>query len=194
VIEILVDALRRSLEGAERLATQRGLAAVPSIVAGAERYLSGLRLGEREDRLLAFIDGATTLDELLVAVGLREGSAWKLLAALMVLGWLELTAPDVEPPPPPPPTLELERLEAKFQEVQEADYFAILGLPRAAGGEEVQRAYAQLSAEFDPLKYAGHPDANVHHRARQVHEALSEAAHVLRNDRLRASYSRHLVD
>jgi CheY-like chemotaxis protein len=194
LLGIVVDAVRRSLDGAKRLALLGGLTAIPSVARGAEQYLSELELGEREDRFLACIDGEATLEEILLAVGLREGPALKLLAALVALGWLEVRAPEIAPGAPPPPTLEIERLEVKFQEVQEADYFAILGLSRAAGGEEVQRAFAQLSAEFDPLKYAGHPDATVHHRAREVQEALSEAAHVLRDDRLRASYSRHLVD
>jgi hypothetical protein len=194
LIEIAVDALRRSLDGAEQLGQLGGLASIPSIARGAERFVNELHLGQREDHFLALVDGETTVEELARASGLRDGGALKLLAAVLALGWLEVTAPEIESASPPPPTLELERLEGKFQQVQEADYFAILGLSRAAGGEEVQRAYAQLSAEFHPLKYAGHPDANVHHRARQVQDALSEAAHVLRDDRLRASYSRHLVD
>jgi hypothetical protein len=156
--------------------------------------LNALGLEPREERLLSLIDGEAVLEEILLASGLRQDSALKLLGALAALDWVEVRAPELEPPPAPPPTLELERLDAKFREVQEADYFAILGISRAAGGEEVQRAFERLSAEFDALKYAGHPDANVHHRVREIQAALSEAAHVLRDDRLRSSYSRHLVD
>jgi CheY-like chemotaxis protein len=192
--EIALEALRKSIDGAERLTAFGGLAAIPSLTAGAADRVNGLGLGPREERFLSLIDGEITLEEILLASGLRQESALQLLGAFAALGWVEMSAPEVEPPPAPLPALELERLDAKFREVQEADYFAILGVSRGAGGEEVQRAYQRLSAEFDALKYAGHPDANVHHRVREIQAALSEAAHVLRNDHLRSSYSRHLVD
>jgi CheY-like chemotaxis protein len=193
-VEIVLEGLRRSLDGAERLAALGGLTAVPSFVRGAESRVSGLVLAEREDRFLSLVDGEATVEQVLLASGLRQDSALKLLAALAALGWVEVRPPDVEPQPAPPPALELERLDSKFREVQEADYFAILGISRAAGTDEVQRAYDRLSTEFAALKYAGHPDANIHHRVREIQAALSEAAHVLRDDRLRLSYSRHLVD
>jgi hypothetical protein len=44
------------------------------------------------------------------------------------------------------------------------------------------------------VRYAGHPDQQILRRAQSVHEALSEAALVLRDDRLRAQYARNLVD
>ena len=192
--EIALEALRKSIDGAERLGAFGGLAAIPSLTAGAGERVNALGLEPREERFLSLIDGEVTLEEILLGSGLRQDSALKLLGALAALDWVEVRAPELEPQPAPPPTLELERLDAKFREVQEADYFAILGISRGAGGEEVQRAFERLSAEFDALKYAGHPDANVHHRVREIQAALSEAAQVLRNDRLRSSYSRHLVD
>ncbi|MHB8878610.1 MAG: DnaJ domain-containing protein, partial [Myxococcaceae bacterium] len=94
----------------------------------------------------------------------------------------------------PAPEMDIHRLEAKFDEVQESDYFAILGLPRTAGGEEVERAFKTLAAEFHPMKYAGHPDGTLQHRAQAVHDLLAEAARALQDDRLRAEYASHLLD
>ena len=54
--------------------------------------------------------------------------------------------------------LAVARLEARWSQVEDADYFTVLGLPRSAGSDEVARAFARLSAEYDPLRWSGHPD------------------------------------
>ncbi|MBX5482446.1 MAG: hypothetical protein IRZ16_11515 [Myxococcaceae bacterium] len=186
------EALRRALDGEQVLIASGGLGAIPRL-REEDLDLRALTLGDRERRFLGLIDGETSVEELLLASGLRQETALRILAAGAALGWFE-----IEPAPaqdaPPSAELELDRLEAKFREVQDADYFAILGLARSAGSDEVLRAFQHLSAEFDPLKFAGHPDATVLHRARVVHEALAEAAQVLRDDRLRENYARHLLD
>ncbi|MGA9520250.1 MAG: hypothetical protein WBV82_02225, partial [Myxococcaceae bacterium] len=191
-LALVVEALRRSLDLDAHVAARGGLAGMPS-PKDAPGDLRLLGVSEREIRLLSLADGETSVEELLLASGLKQEAALRLLAAGEVLGWLEIRPPPLEEQPPTP-ELELARLEAKFRDVQDADYFSILGLARSAGGDEVQRAHAQLSTEFDPLKYVGHPDPSVQHRARQIQEALSEAAQVLGDDRLRANYARHLLD
>ncbi len=191
-LALVLEALRRSLDLEAHVAARGGLGALP-VPKDEPGDLRSLGLSERELRLLALADGETAVEELLLASGLKQDSALRLLAAGEVLGWLEIRpAPPEEAPPTP--ELELARLDAKFREVQDADYFSILGLARSAGGEEIQRAFLQLSTEFDPLKFVGHPDPSVQHRARQIQDALSEAAQVLGDDRLRSNYARHLLD
>jgi DnaJ-class molecular chaperone len=92
------------------------------------------------------------------------------------------------------PEVELERLTQKWASTEEADYFSVLGLPRTAGTEEVQRAHARLAAEFDPLRYVGHPDPEVPARAARLQTLLDEAAQALSDERLRHAYARSLVD
>jgi curved DNA-binding protein CbpA len=70
----------------------------------------------------------------------------------------------------------------------------VLGLARGAGSEEVKRAYALLTTEFHPLRFAGHPDPALQHRAQQISSALAEAARALADDRLREEYARSLLD
>ncbi len=192
-LALVFEALRRALDGEERLAALGGLGATPVLLEEGEAPLAQLQLSERERRLLAHVDGETTIEELLLASGLRQRAALTLLSAAAALRFVELR-PAAAEPVAPAPELEVKRLESKFREVQEADYFAILGVPRSAGGEEVARALQRLSAEYDPLRFVGHEDPSLQHRARQVQEALVEAAHVLANDRLRHSYARSLLD
>ncbi len=191
-LALVVEALRRGLDLDAHVAPRGGLAALPA-PEDAPGDLRPLGFSEREIRLLSLIDGDTSVEELLLASGLKQEAALRLLAAGEVLGWLAIRPAPLEELPPTP-ELELARLDAKYREVQEADYFSILGLARSAGGDEVQRAYAQLATEFDPLKFVGHPDVSIQHRARQIQEALSEAAQVLGDDGLRANYARHLLD
>jgi len=58
----------------------------------------------------------------------------------------------------------------------------------------VKRAYAQLSEEFHPLRFAGHPDPALQQRAHQIRSLLAEAARALGDDRLRQEYARNLLD
>jgi CheY-like chemotaxis protein len=192
VLQMLTEALRRALDADELLSRWGGLRAVPT---ATEAPVDGKALGlsDRERRIIASADGEGLLEDLLRASGMRQEAALKLLGAAQILGLLRVDPPE-ERTEEPSATLSIDRLAAKFDQIQDGDYFSILGLPRSAGGDEVQRAYAALAAEFHPLKFAALPDPSVQHRARQVQEALVEAAHVLQDDRLRKEYARHLVD
>jgi preprotein translocase subunit Sec63 len=110
-----------------------------------------------------------------------------------LLGLFDIKAPSASAPAISP-ALDAQRLEAKYDEIQEADYFSILGLKRSAGADEVQRAFERLSTEFDPIRFSGHPDVALQQRAQMVHAMLSEAAKALEDDRRRAEYARHLLD
>ena len=139
------------------------------------------------------MDGETTAEELVLASGLRQDAAMRLIAVLKALRLIDLLpAPDEAPAVTG--EVEIRRLQAKFDEIQDADYFSVLGLPRSAGRGEIDRAYELLSTEFHPVRFAGHPDPQLQRCAQSVHQALSEAALVLRDDRLRTQYASNLVD
>lgn len=204
VWSLTLEALKRALDGEAWLVQLGGLEAVPREgEAGAMAVTSeALELSERERAFLGRVDGESPVGELLLGAGLRQRPALTLLAACHALGILE-----VEPAPPlaegapvevgarvVPGDVEIERLESKYREVQEADYFSILGVARSAGGDEIHRALQRLTTEYDPLRFAGHEDARLQHHARAVQEALAEAASVLADERLRWSYAKSLVD
>ncbi|MBI3181769.1 MAG: DnaJ domain-containing protein [Myxococcales bacterium] len=190
-LNIAVEALRRALEVESMLEGLGGLAAVPGPL---ESDLDARALGfsERERKLLSAVDGESTVEDLLLAVGIRQDLGLKAITVARCLGLIEVRPPTSKAQVPP--DLDLKRLEAKYEQVQEADYFGILGVPRSAGAEEVQRAFQVLAAEFHPMKYSGHADPALQHRAQRIHELLSEAAQVLQDDRLRSEYARHLID
>jgi hypothetical protein len=191
-VQLLAEALRRGLDPEAMISAAGGLGAIPIRLRPAID-LDALDLGDRERRLLGAVDGESTVEALLLASGLRQEAALRVLAVARALKLI-----DVLPAPEESPRIqteqEIRRLRAKFDEIQEADYFAMLGLARSAGRDEVDRAFQLLSSEFHPLRFAGHPDPALQRQASTVHQALEEAALVLRDDRLRAEYARNLVD
>jgi len=189
---VLAEALRRALPPEEVEARSKGVRAVPRLLRRLD--LGPFEFGERERRLLEAVDGERTVLELLSRTGIRQDAGLRALAVAEVLGLLDVTAPEAPSVPELDSEVELQRLAQKTAATEEADYFSVLGLPRTAGTEEVQRAHARLAAEFDPLRYAGHPDPEVPARAARLQSLLDEAAQALGDERLRHAYARSLVD
>ena len=190
---VLAEALRRALPPEEVEARIQGGRATPRPLRRVD--LGPFDFGDRERRLLEAVDGERTVLELLTRTGIRQDAGLRALAVAEVLGLLEVVPPEAAHAPEVAPEVELERrLEAKWASAEEADYFTVLGVPRTAGTEEVQRAHARLVAEFDPLRYAGHPDPEVPVRAARLQTLLDEAAQALTDERLRTAYARSLVD
>lgn len=191
-LQLLPRALERDLDEASLLAMIGGLEAIPCPLEHALE-MEKLGLSAKQLSLLGAVDGALRVRDLLLSSGLTQKLSLQALHLGKVVGILE-TRIGGEPESPAPPELDLRRLRAKFEEVQDGDYFSVLGLARSAGAEDVRRAFDALSAEFNPLKFAVHPDASVRRQAQQVHQVLAEAAQALQDDQLRAGYSSSLVD
>lgn len=191
-LPIVAEALRRALPPESLLQMLGGSEGVPVAL---ESDLDSRVLGftERERRMLGYVDGEATVEMLVMAAGLKADAAYKALVVARLLGLIEVREPKNKGAAPSG-DLDVQRLDAKYEQVQEADYFSILGLPRNAGADEVQRAYERLAAEFDPLRYSGHPDPSLQQRAQVVFNLLEEAARALQDDARRVEYARHLLD
>lgn len=192
VLPMVAEALRRVLPPETQLEALGGSEAVP-LATETDLDIRGLGFSDRERRMLAYVDGEATIEDIVLAAGMRADKAYKVLAVAKHLGLIEVRPPAARNSQPSA-ELDVQRLDAKYEQVQEADYFTILGLPRNAGTDEVQRAYDRLSEEFDPIRFSGHPDASLQQRAAVVSRLLEEAARALEDDRRRAEYARHLLD
>ncbi len=190
-LQVLAEAVRFGRGSEFMLNALGGRNAIPSAAraSGSEEMpaLSGQQIS-----LIRRADGRESIESLCALVGipldLGVGAFW----VGNILGLVEFqSAPHelaamIE--------IDVRRLDAKFEAVQQADYFQMLGLPRSAGVEEVREAFQVLSAQYNPLKFAGHSDPKVHQRAQQVRELLAEAATALEDDDLRRQYARSLAD
>ncbi|MBL8918323.1 MAG: hypothetical protein JNJ54_05645 [Myxococcaceae bacterium] len=191
-LPLLAEALRRALP-ADSLLERLGGAEAVCVATDHELDLRAVGFADKERKMLSWVDGEASVEDLTLAAGLKQEQAFRTLLVAKLLGLIEVKAPD-KPPAAPSGDLDVRRLEAKYDEVQDADYFSILGLTRGATSEDVQRAARRLAEEFDPIKYTGHPDASLQQRAQVVSSLIDEAAKALEDERRRAEYARHLLD
>jgi Domain of unknown function (DUF4388) len=90
--------------------------------------------------------------------------------------------------------IDRKRIQAKHALVDEADYFAILGVRRDATGFEIQRAYEAACRDYAPAEVSPALRSELSRELAEVREVLDEAYQVLRDDGLRSSYLTHLRD
>src|SRR5215472_3257932 len=187
---LAAEGVRRGLPAEDVDRFVPSLRAVPKLLHRVDSLAMGL--GDRERRLLDAIDGERTVQQLLISLGVSRDAGRKAVAVAVVLGWVELRPPSQEEARAETVEVAAQRLETRWAQVEDADYFTVLGLPRNAGTDEVTRAFARLSAEYNPLRWSGHPDPRVQARAERMQALLSEAARALSDDTLRSAYARSL--
>jgi hypothetical protein len=187
---LAAEGVRRGLPAEEVDRLVPSMRAVPKLLRRVDPRALGL--GERERRLLDVIDGQRTVQQLLLSAGVSRDGGRKAVAVAVALGWIELLPPSQQDAQAETVEVAAARLEARWAQVEDADYFTVLGLPRNAGTDEVARAFARLAAEYDPLRWSGHPDPRVQARAERMQALLSEAARALSDDGLRNAYARSL--
>jgi hypothetical protein len=90
--------------------------------------------------------------------------------------------------------IDKERVLAKRTQVQDGDYFVVLGLGRDASAHEVARAFERLKREFAAERFADPLRQELSDALAEIGEVLDEAHRVLVDDVVRASYRAHLLD
>src|SRR5262249_28750734 len=123
-LPLVAEALRRALPAETQLEMLGGSDAVP-LTTDTELDARALGFSDRERRMLGFVDSEASVEDIVMAAGLKPDKAYKALAVAKFLGLIEVRAPDVKRPAISF-ELDVQRLEAKFEQVQDADYFTIL--------------------------------------------------------------------
>jgi preprotein translocase subunit Sec63 len=88
--------------------------------------------------------------------------------------------------------IDRERLLAKRAQIADCDYFAVLGLGRAATPHEIERAFERLRADFAPERFAEPLREELRDALAEIKEILDEAHHVLSDAGMRDAYRAHL--
>ncbi|MES1206743.1 MAG: hypothetical protein ABUS79_12475 [Pseudomonadota bacterium] len=108
-----------------------------------------------------------------------------------------MPAPAVASPPAPSPRAAAPavddpraRLLRRHAVVQDADYFAVLGVARAASDEEVRRAHAAVMGETSAVD--GPLADELADQIAEIRAVADEALRILTDERLRGRYAAHL--
>jgi len=200
---LLVEGIRQRMEPARLLGLVGGPGTHPRLRDGAaERTASvhdvaaGLQLLPGEEAWLPHFDGRASLGELLARPGADEAELLVVVYALHVLELLELPG---EPLPTPrvvddPVAIDRERVRARLVLAREADYFALLGLPRDATRSDVRVAWADLDRTFGETRLEPSTRIELAAELGELRAALAEARDVLSHDLLRNAYLAQLED
>ena len=185
---LAAEGVRRGLlpEDVERLVPS--FRAVPRSLHPVDPVALGLQ--DRERRLLDAIDGQRTVQALLLAAGVARDAGRRVVAVAVALGRVGLQ-------PPVEAEAEAETAELRWRASRPAGprwrtpTTSPCSASRAPGATRWPAPSAD-SAEYDPLRWSGHPDPRVQARAERMQSLLSEAAHALTDDSLRTAYARSL--
>ncbi len=205
--EVLVEAARRVVTPEEALRRLGGGGAC--IAEGPSALLSECALGVDERAVIQTARGAS-LEEL----ARREAGAGiaSVVYGLSLLGVVVVGTPALPEPAEPSvasaalpssavsavDALDLsavrERVRARLELVQEADYFTLLGVSREATGYEVRRAYLELRRAFEPARVLTPELVDLEESLRTIVLVLDEAYEILRDGARRERYRRAIGD
>ena len=197
--EVLVEVIQRVVPPLQALALLGNTALVfkpgPAIVLLAECALS--------PRLLTLVQRAEQVElEPLLREAVDEPMLPCVLYSLSVLAILEPAPPAQQRPPRSartgpsrvPDAIDDDALRAKVQArralVDDGDYFAVLGLPRAATGYDIRRSYVELRRQFDPRQVLRVGTLDLREDLDTILEVLDEAYEILRDQQRRERYRR----
>jgi uncharacterized protein DUF4388 len=82
------------------------------------------------------------------------------------------------------------KIQARRALVDDGDYFALLGVPRAATGYDIRRSYVELRRQFDPGQVLRRGTVDLQDDLDTILEVLDEAYEILRDQPRRERYRR----
>lgn len=200
---LIAEGIRQRLEPAHLWGLVGGPRAHPRLRDGAAAHetsrrelADGLQLGPTEAEWLARFDGQHALADLLAEPDAKEDELLPLVHALNVLELLDLHREALPMPrvADDPASVDKRRLEDRLTLAREADYFALLGVPRDAGRADVRHAYTELMRTFADEWLEERTRETMARELKELRAALGEARDVLQDDALRSAYLAQLED
>jgi len=164
-------------------------------------------LSTAERKALSSFDGERDLASIAAQTGLELITVQQLAYGLIALGVARCSPPDADAPLPAADevssphlvgetdlAIDRQRVMAKFALVNEADYFALLGVRRDATSFEIKRAYQAARRDYAGERFPTVVRRELSDQIGEINELLEEAYLVLRDEELRASYLANLRD
>ncbi len=195
--EIFVELVRRAVPAADALERLGGEGA--RLTDGPNQgLLAECNLSPQDLDLVHRARGGTLADLLGRA---SDGEILSVLHALVLLGILDAVPapdfarrgaralPDAEVAALDEAAIRA-RVRARFELVEEGDYFSVLGVTRDATGYEVRRAFVELRRTFEPARLLDPRLLDLAEDVRKIVIVLEEAYEILRDGARRERYRR----
>lgn len=198
---LILEGIRRKL-GLDQLVERVGPPETRVVLHhGGIQQLREAGARRREQGILELMDGRHSLREIGRRSGEGQLAAYQLAYAAIVLGAGSARAPgrsagdvglSAETARQRDLGIDRKRIEAKWAQVCEGDYFSLLGLRRDASSHEVERAYERMSREFQLGSFSEPLLEEWAEQLVEIGEVIEESYRVLCDDERRAAYRRSL--
>ncbi len=161
--------------------------------------LAQLGFLKEEREVLNLVNGFRPIEEIVFLSGHNATTVYRVLTACVVTGLLAVAVRgvrggDEDADETLQRSLEIgrRRLEAKYEQINQASYFEILGVTEEATTYEIDAAYKRLTREFHPMNFAHTDFKNLQTKLDAIHQTLDEAHEVLADELLREGYRQSL--
>ena len=155
-----------------------------------------LKLTQDELRVLTLMDGTRTIEELVFNSRLDALRVYHLLSALVTLQVAQVVSRGAEEfvstPCAPQSSIDHRRIQNKLEQVQQRDYFEILGVERSATSYEIEQAYERFCYDFAPDRLPPELKTELRRDLSEIHQVVEDARLVLLNPQTREAYAHHL--
>ncbi|MEW5849820.1 MAG: DUF4388 domain-containing protein [Myxococcota bacterium] len=192
--QLLWRAIKRKYPLERILPLLGGPSTIITPVEGVDLARLGLR--EAEVRAAGALDGAHTLEDAVLSMGVHEETVYQVAFLLVTVDAAQISARGLEGVRPAGARGEVEIDRSRILEMRtrcrEADYFQILGLTRDATRAEVLEALDHTRDAMDPQRYADAAFSDLTGALQEIATVLGECGEVLLDDRLRERYRAHL--
>jgi hypothetical protein len=161
--------------------------------------LSQLGFMKEEREVLNLVNGLRPIEEIVFLSGQNAATVYRVLLACVVTGLLGVAVRGVRGGDEGADealqrNLEIgrRRVEAKYEQINHASYFEILGVNPGATTYEIDAAYKRLVREFHPMNFAHTELRDLQDKLEVIHRTLDEAHEVLADELLREGYRQSL--
>lgn len=161
--------------------------------------LSHLGFLKEEREVLNLVNGLRPIEEIVFLSGQNASTVYRVLLVCVVTGLLAVAVRGVRGGDEGADealqrNLEIgrRRVEAKYEQINHASYFEILGVDPGATTYEIDAAYQRLVREFHPMNFAHADFRDLQDKLEVIHRTLDEAHEVLADELLREGYRQSL--
>jgi DNA-binding response OmpR family regulator len=158
--------------------------------------LEALRPSAAEREVARLLDGTRSLEDVVFSTGQEPLTVYHLTCALCALGLAEVIVRGLEGAARAGgengEVIDQGRIKDKLEQVRSLDYFTMLGVTRTATPYEIDRAYEHVRGDFHPARFSQGVQEGLRDELSEIEQVLGEARLVLRDERLRDAYARHL--